>query len=883
MRPVRFVLLLLAGADASLAADAPPVPAVSAAVAEEAAPEELLARGRALIGDGKFAEAEPLLRDAAARFARDPAQARALGLARREHARALGFVNRIDEAEALQLLALQTLEAAAGADDPETLTAGMHLASIYAYTGRPELAEPRLRRVVNAQTAAGIKSPESVEALAGLGGALRDLGQHAEAEQLQRRALALAEELTGPDSPAVAAVLNQLAATLRHQGRHADALPFAERSLRLREQAFPPLHPNVILQRGNHAVLLGEVGRFDEAEAMLRPLMAHAAATHGRDSAYYAYYPRTFARLYHQAGRDEDARAAAEEARGIFERALAAGRREFDTDAATELPRTLAILGRIHVALGRTDDAREIVRAARPGLLAEFRRTLSYTSETQRLAFLRTSPALDLAATIGDAEALAEDSVRLRGIVFDSLVEDVALARASQDPAVAALAARHRRAMRAPPATAPDAAAGQLAELDEIERELARHGQAAGQARRALALGAADVRRALQPDEALVEFIRYRHHLPHSGSEPRYGALLVTAAAPPRWVPLGAAREIEATVARYQQLMRDGGEAAWLEQLHAAVAAPVLAALPPGIAKLRVSPDGALHGLSFAALCDAAGVFVGAQRDVSYVGSGRDLLPGKPARWTREFAIVAAPEFGTETAVAAGGGGASDRQELVRGLTLRRLPGAAREAELIGQLAAGPDRTIRRFTGADATEAQLESLHSPRWLHLATHGFFLPDLATDARRSPMQRAGLALAHAKATLAAWSDGREPDPAHDGILTAAEACGLDLAETELVVLSACDSGAGLASAGEGVLGLKRGFARAGARHLLLALWEVPDDSTPAIMADFYRALVAGAPPAPAWAATQREWLRRVAAERGPVAAARTVGPWVLNERR
>lgn len=895
---MRFVRLVVAAGSfagvllpvSHVTASTEAVPAAASPTGAES-PIALIERGRGLARQGKFAEAEPLFATAVRQLRPDATQARGLGVALRERGVALGYLDRLAEAEPVLLEAVSVLEAAAGANDPETLSSTMHLASLYAYTGRVELAEPRLRRVVAAHAAAGIKSTESVEALAGLGGAMRELGQYAEAEELQRRAVAHAEEVAGPDSAEAASALNQLGATLRFQGRHADVLPISERILRIREKVFPPTHPNVIVQRGNHAILLGEVGRFAEAEAMVRELIAWTAANKGKDSAYYAYYPKTLARILHQAGRDEEARALAEESRAIFERAVAAGRREFETDAVAELARTYFTLARIYVVLGQGEAGRELVRAARPGMLDEFRRTLSYTSEPQRLAFLRTTAALDLAANLGDAEGLAEDSARIRGIVFDSMLEDIALARASQDPAIAALAARHRQALKSAPAGgASDAGlAGQLNEIEEIERQLAQHRLSTGEARRALTTSAAEVRRALQPDEALIEFIRYRRYLPRSKTEVCYGALVATADDAPRWIALGAASEIDSAVARYQQLMREEGDAAWLDELAARITAPVLAVLPERITKLRVSPEGALHGVSFAALPLPVGGFVGTQREITYVSSGRDLLPGKTALGKAEFAIVAAPEFGAAPTLLATTS-TNERQELVRGLRLRPLPGAGREAEQLARLAGSTgdgDRrvvtNVRRFVGVDATEAQLEALHSPRWLHFATHGFFLPDLANDTRRSPMHRAGLALANAKVTLAAWNEGRAPDPSRDGILTAAEACALDLAGTELVVLSACDSGTGFASAGEGVLGLKRGFARAGARHLLLALWEVPDNSTPAIMTDFYRELFAGASPASAWATTQREWLRRVAAERGPVVAARTVGPWVMNERR
>jgi CHAT domain-containing protein len=111
---------------------------------------------------------------------------------------------------------------------------------------------------------------------------------------------------------------------------------------------------------------------------------------------------------------------------------------------------------------------------------------------------------------------------------------------------------------------------------------------------------------------------------------------------------------------------------------------------------------------------------------------------------------------------------------------------------------------------------------------------------------PMLRSGLALAGANVS----SQGASPDvDVQDGILTAADVSGLDLLDTELVVLSACETGLGEAHAGEGVYGLRRAFVIAGARTLVMSLWQVPDDQTKELMVDFYQRLMIGRPRADA----------------------------------
>jgi CHAT domain-containing protein len=188
-----------------------------------------------------------------------------------------------------------------------------------------------------------------------------------------------------------------------------------------------------------------------------------------------------------------------------------------------------------------------------------------------------------------------------------------------------------------------------------------------------------------------------------------------------------------------------------------------------------------------------------------------------------------------------------------------RLPGTRTEGEAVGQIL-GVDP---QFDHA-ALEGRLKSAcRSPRILHLATHGFFLPDQPFDPIRehlsrmgdmgrefgrfrgplpeNPMLRSGLALAGANTWL---KGGTPPEPAEDGLLTAEDVSGLDLLSTELVVLSACETGLGQIQVGEGVFGLRRAFVLAGAKTLVMSLWKVPDEQTQELMINFYQRLLAGA---------------------------------------
>ena len=205
-----------------------------------------------------------------------------------------------------------------------------------------------------------------------------------------------------------------------------------------------------------------------------------------------------------------------------------------------------------------------------------------------------------------------------------------------------------------------------------------------------------------------------------------------------------------------------------------------------------------------------------------------------------------------------------------------RLPGTRMEGERIAALLG-----VQAWLDTAALEGRLkQTCRSPRILHLATHGFFLQDQPHDPNQhsrdlglprgaaggpgrlsgplpeNPLLRSGLALAGANTWL---RGGSPPADAEDGLLTAEDVSGLDLLDTELAVLSACQTGLGDVQSGEGVFGLQRAFILAGAKTVVMSLWEVPDDATRALMEDFYRRLTNGEPRAAALEAAQQD-LRR-----------------------
>ena len=412
--------------------------------------------------------------------------------------------------------------------------------------------------------------------------------------------------------------------------------------------------------------------------------------------------------------------------------------------------------------------------------------------------------------------------------------------------------------------------------------------------RRAVAL-------ALPEGVALVEFVRFHvfdfQAVPARGESrwhpSRYLAFVLRAEEPDhvQMIDLGEAEPIDCMIRDFRagitgeaenQAGRDLGGAP-VEPARPpgsnhgpALRAAVFDKLVPALAaceRLLLAPDGDLTRLPFEVLPTADGHCLIEEYIISYLSCGRDVLRFGVAskRLPSEPLVAADPDFdlgndGSPAAAPTGIPHGRCSRDLDRGLRFGRLKGTRLEGERIAARLG-----VKPWLDATALESRLKACRSPRILHVATHGFFLADQKRDPNKefrdlgtlpgqdtgglgrlsgsgleNPLLRSGLALAGANTWL---QNGNPPAEAEDGLLTAEDVSGLDLLDTDLVVLSACETGLGEVRVGEGVFGLRRAFVLAGAKTLVMSLWKVPDQQTQELMEDFYRRLLEGVPRAEA----------------------------------
>ena len=589
-------------------------------------------------------------------------------------------------------------------------------------------------------------------------------------------------------------------------------------------------------------------------------------------------------------------------------------------DTATSLT-NLALL---EFNLNRIDEATALARQASAAELTTLSKIFSFTSEQQRLAYLDIFHPYNIFPSLKGTEIdLAQAVLRCKGVVLDSIIEDRLLAEASQGSEEQKLVERLNLDKRQleqlllqPIQKLSDETHHQIValegEVEKIESQLAEHVAGLGQARRALVVSLDQVQAAIPKDGALIEYLRYWHYLMKGKWEPRYGAIVLFSKGAPLWIPLGRASEIEQSVQQYETLVRRSAQddelSANLRALLEALWAPIGQALPSQIKRIIISPDGQLNFISFATLLDKEKQFLAQTFTIQYVTSGRDLLYQVKPSTAKQVVLFANPDFNLGAMLAkaedrsadAGSIRGSERREIAD-WSFGSLEGTQRESDELIKEFVDWGWTPTAFTAKEATKEALLKIHAPYILHLATHGFFAKEDPAAAKtepesslnegqnvstskffENPMHRSGLALAGAETTIEAWKRDEVPPVENDGILTAEDVSTLDLQGTWLVTLSACDTGSGEARAGEGVMGLRRGFIQAGAQNLLMTLWPISDEVTVQIMSDFYEAAHKSGNAPEALAEVQRNWLLKLRTEKGLAQAVNLAGPFIMSSQ-
>lgn len=397
-----------------------------------------------------------------------------------------------------------------------------------------------------------------------------------------------------------------------------------------------------------------------------------------------------------------------------------------------------------------------------------------------------------------------------------------------------------------------------------------------------------DIQRKLNPDEAAIEMIRFQEFLPDSGGRYTdkiyYAALIITQKTKknPALILIDNGEDLEKKYVRFYRnsikfRIKDAKSYSYFWQKIDT------AAVLKGIKKIYFSPDGAYNKININTLYDEISKkFVVDKTEIHTLTNTRDLIALKnnanstvSLSATKAFLVgypnyhylkqktamlspnlveenknLAMPLAKNKNIQTRG-----DIGNLLRGGKIDDLPGTREEILSIEKIFNQYQIPNQVELGDKASEENIKDITQCSLLHIATHGFFSPDIGANEvhnpnivklesnLNNPLLNSGLLLAGADnafsqetllAEIKALSDNSTYE---DGVLTAYEVMNLNLSNVDLVVLSACETGLGEVRNGEGVFGLQRAFQTAGAKTIVMSLWKVSDEATKQLMENFY----------------------------------------------
>lgn len=349
----------------------------------------------------------------------------------------------------------------------------------------------------------------------------------------------------------------------------------------------------------------------------------------------------------------------------------------------------------------------------------------------------------------------------------------------------------------------------------------------------------------LASNEAAVEMIRFRFFNTKFTDTIVYGVLILHKETKgyPEMVAMTNGKEMESKYIKYyRNCMKFSIDDKFSYDVYWKKIQDVL---PQSKTRLFISPEGVYNQINIETLKGADGKYQIQKTQFVQVANTKDILADYYDKQQKATALTAATKskvsniaiIGNPTYYPAALPADYDK-------SVPQLPGAENEAKNISAMLKLKGVSTDLFIGDAATEEKIKAMKSPRFFHIATHGYFMPDvkqsgfdseLENEASQNPLYRSGLLLVNGGKLM------NDPDNvdfnSEDGLLTAYEAMNLDFDNTELVLLSACETGLGDVQLGEGVYGLQRAFIVAGSNNLIMSLFKVSDEITADLLNAFY----------------------------------------------
>ena len=707
----------------------------------------------------------------------------------------------------------------------------------------------------------GARDPDCALLLNSLGICHRRIGDYEKAIACYLEAWDIFREQYGEEHPYCAACLNNLGGCYYHLGDYDQAMAYHSRTLEIYRALYGEEHPDYAMSLENLGACCIDQGDYGKAVAYYEQALKIYQAVYGERNLDAA---NSLNNLGVSLSKQGDYR----KAKDCWTEALEINR-TFMGDRHPDYLINLQNLADCNYHLGDYPayKAQTLEYKDRAGALVLD--AFTYLSQQQRAFYwdlysrfyLLDLPqaAMTLSSDREMLSAAYDGALFSKGLLLNAETELRKLILESDDPEVLALYDRFLAEktqldeLRAQPIAERQMPADSLEEIcARLEKSLQQRSRAFGDYTKKLSIDWKDVRSRLGKRDIAVEFLE----VPVSPDSTYYYALTLKKGYDvPHFVPLFELKDLHAL--RDREKSGDPGQMYQGRGLYDLVWKPLESEFK-GAKNIYFSPCGELYQLAVEYADDGKGP-LSDRKNVHRLSSTRQLARDRNGDGGRRSAVFGGLKYGAADVRTVD---SLFTRGAVASRAVRDLPGTESEAREIDALlrAGGFDNTL--LLGTAGTESAFKALsgRQENIIHVATHGFCWDgrqerkgtgrgrngadnkDIASgqELEDVSMTRSGLLFSGANNAL--QKGYRKQEGVDDGILTAKEVAQLDLRGTDLLVLSACQTGLGRVS-GEGVFGLQRGFKKAGVNTILMSLWEVDDSATRLLMTTFYEAIESG----------------------------------------
>ena len=764
------------------------------------------------------------------------------------------LMGQYEQALPLHQQALEILGKSLGTDHPDYAGSLNNLAALYKSMGQYEQALPLSQQVLEiVGKSLGTDHPDYAHALNNLAILYQSMGQYEDALPLLQQVLEIQHKSIGNNHHEYAVCLHILANLYQSIKQYKDALFFYQKALEIERKTIGTDHPHYAACLNDLALLYKSMGEYGEAIPLLQQALKIRHQSLGSKHPHFAYFLYNLALLYTATNHPEEALKLMQEAAEIDLKTIS---KIFSISTDKQRLNYLEqnyykVETFLSLVFQHFPNSPEAVQSAY-NLILRRKAIATETAILQKIALLSQQYA-HLAPKLQQWQQIRQ---QLAKRCFDIPTPEQLPYYQQEIKSLEQQAENLERELNIP-------------ELN-LEKELQNADF------RTIALE-------LPQGTTLIEFIRFNNYnfqaIPANGDAasfpPRYLAFILPAQAPEQltMIDLGEAEPIDKLVKEFRESVENprGLSVAVFKKKEDISPKIELSKLifdkiePYLTQELIICPDGELNCLPFEILPTDKGSYLMDEYRCNFLNVGRDILRFKakiPAKVTYPLVIanpdynLASPENTPSTA--------ENEEKFTfkpslrdlatsrQGQIFNSLPGTEIEGEKIAKIL-----RVKPVTAANAVKTLVSKvLKSPYILHIATHGYFLGDITPEldtinqnfmlsslsaserfqvgTRQNPLLRSGLAFAGVNTML---NGGKLPEKAEDGLLTSLDVQSINLAGTELVVTSACETALGDLYTGETLIGLRRSFIQAGAKTVIISLWKVEDVATTILMQYFY----------------------------------------------